>query len=308
MNSKLEIDQFLEAANQIIIGKKQQIKLSLCTVLSEGHLLIEDVPGVGKTTLVRLLAKALGLKSSRVQFTNDLLPADILGTSIFDARTSGFSFHQGPIFNQIVIADELNRATPKTQSACLEAMEERRVSIDGRSYDLPKPFVLVATQNPLEQAGTYPLPEAQLDRFLMRIEIGYPDRESEKQLLKGDSRESLLQGMKSIMTPEEVLNHQAKTKNIYIADSVIQYIQNLLEFSRSQAVDQKGLSPRAGLALVRAAKSYAYIEGRDHVLPDDVKAVAVAVMGHRLNHMTDQTASEGQRRALEILDSVSVDE
>ena len=301
------VTQFLDEANRVILGKRNQVKLALCTVLAEGHLLIEDVPGVGKTTLVKLIARALGLETNRIQFTNDMLPADILGTSVFDSRTGQFSFHRGPIFSQMVIADELNRATPKTQSACLQAMEERRVSADGKTYELPKPFMLVATQNPREQVGTYHLPESQLDRFLMRLELGYPDREAEEVLLKGERREVLLDRMTPVMGPDDVLAFQKETQKIFASESVIHYIQNLLHYSRHQAGDQVGLSPRAGLALLRSARSWAFLEGRNHVLPDDVKAVAVPVMSHRLNRVSDRDHDQGVDRAKDILRSVPVE-
>jgi MoxR-like ATPase len=307
---KLERDlvaHFLEEANRVILGKQEQIKLGLCTILAEGHLLIEDVPGVGKTTLVKLIAKALGLQTTRIQFTNDMLPADILGTSIFDSRSGQFSFHRGPIFSQMVIADELNRATPKTQSACLQAMEERRVSSDGMTYDLPQPFVVVATQNPREQVGTYPLPESQLDRFLMRIEIGYPDRQAEQSLLKGERRDVLLERLQPIMQASDILFLQREAQKVFAADVVINYIQNILDFSRQQFNDQRGLSPRAGLAMLRCAKSWAYLDGRNHILPDDVKAVAPAVMAHRLNRASDSQHHQGLERAYGILQSVRVD-
>lgn len=301
------VSQFLDEANRVILGKRNQVKLALCTVLAEGHLLIEDVPGVGKTTLVKLIARALGLETNRIQFTNDMLPADILGTSVFDSRTAQFSFHRGPIFSQMVIADELNRATPKTQSACLQAMEERKISADGKTYELPKPFVLVATQNPREQVGTYHLPESQLDRFLMRLELGYPDREAEEILLKGERRDVLLERMQPVMGPDDVLAFQKETQKIFVSETVIHYIQNLLQFSRTQSSDQVGLSPRAGLALLRSARSWAFLEGRDHVLPDDVKAVAVPVMSHRLNRANDRDHGQGVDRAMEILKTVRVD-
>lgn len=301
------IAHFLDEANQIILGKREQLKLALCAILSEGHLLIEDVPGVGKTTLVKLLGKALGLQATRIQFTNDMLPADIIGTSILDSRSQSFSFHKGPIFSQLVIADELNRATPKTQSACLQAMEERTVSIDGQTYPLPQPFVVVATQNPREQIGTYPLPESQLDRFLMRLEIGYPDKLAEQSLLKGERRETLLEQLKPVMGPEDVMRIQRETRAVFAADAIVLYVQSILHFSRHQASDQRGLSPRSGLAILRAAKTWAYLEGRNHVLPEDVKAVAPSVMAHRLNRANDHEPLQGLERAQEILKNVRVE-
>lgn len=299
--------EVLEAASEIILGKRQQVQLSVCALLADGHILVEDVPGVGKTTLVKFLVKAMGLQNSRIQFTNDLLPADIIGTSIYDTAKGKFHFHQGPLFSQVVVADELNRATPKTQSACLQAMEERSVSVDGVTYRLPQPFFLIATQNPREQAGTYDLPESQLDRFLMRLEMGYPDRESERALLKGQNRMVLLEELKPVVSVEEILQAQKQVTQIFVSDAVYDYVQDILDFSRSQSADHWGLSPRAGLALIRAAQAWAYLEGRDMVLPDDVQAVGVAVMGHRLNRADELDSQRGVRLAQDILNQVSVD-
>ncbi|MEO0337172.1 MAG: AAA family ATPase, partial [Pseudomonadota bacterium] len=248
------VQKFLEIGSKVILGKRDQLELALCTVLARGHLLIEDIPGVGKTTLVKLIGKALGLQESRIQFTNDMLPADILGASIYDESQKKFTFHKGPLFGQIVIADELNRATPKTQSACLQAMEERFVSVDGAQHELPSPFFMIATQNPREQIGTYMLPESQTDRFLMKIEMGYPDRDSEKELLRGESRQKVLNSLQPVLTPDEVIKIQDKVEAIHVSDAVIDYVQDILKESRSHKA-QYGLSPRSGLALVKAGKA-----------------------------------------------------
>ncbi|MCC7403595.1 MAG: AAA family ATPase [Bdellovibrionales bacterium] len=303
----LSVIRVLDKADQVILGKRPQLKLSLCCLLAQGHLLIEDIPGVGKTTLVRLLAKSLGLQSTRIQFTNDLLPADILGTTVFDPERRAFHFHKGPIFGQMVIADELNRATPKTQSACLQAMEERRVTVDGVTYTLPEPFFVVATQNPLEQAGTYPLPESQLDRFLMRIEIGYPNEGAEKQLLKGEKRDRLIETMEPILNPEDIVKIQKVVDDIHCSDAIVDYIQRVLHHTRTQSAEQWGLSPRAGLALLKAAKAWAFIEGRSMVLPEDVQEVGVSVIAHRLNRGEGFRGGVANQKALEVFQSVQVD-
>ncbi len=301
------VQNFFNQAQKIILGKEHQLRLALCALLAEGHVLIEDVPGVGKTTLVKTLAKLLGLKDSRIQFTNDLLPADILGTSVFDAIGSKFSFHPGPIFGQIVIGDELNRATPKTQSALLQAMEEQRVTIDGITHTLPKPFFVVATQNPSEQTGVYPLPESQLDRFLMRIDIGYPDRQAERELLKGEKREQLLHQATAVMSPEDLLRLQGLVMRVLAAEPIVNYVQDLLDYSRARPQEMQGLSPRSGLALIRAAKSWAFLQGRNLVLPEDVQAIAPSVMSHRLNRRDMSSSLSGEQLARQILANVDVE-
>ena len=301
------IQNFCRQASSIILGKDQQIELALCALLARGHLLIEDVPGVGKTTLVKVLAQSLGLRSSRIQFTNDLLPADIVGTSIFDPASGKFSFHPGPIFAQVVIADELNRATPKTQSACLEAMEERRVTVDGGTHPLPEPFFVIATQNPREQMGTYSLPESQLDRFLMRIEMGYPEAEFERALLKGQRRELMLSDIQEIIRPEELVLMQAACEEVHSSDSIVDYVQRILSRSRQMGTEVRGLSPRAGLALLRAAKSWAYMQARAFVIPEDVQAVALPVISHRLNSSSHLSSQQGELIARQVMDSVAVD-
>jgi MoxR-like ATPase len=277
-----KIQAVASQVGEIVVGKQQQIRLALACMLARGHLLIEDLPGVGKTTLAQALAIAMGLDFKRVQFTNDLLPADIVGTSVFDREQSRFVFHAGPVFSQVLLADEINRASPKTQSALLEAMEERQVSVDGQACALPDPFFVIATQNPLDQVGTFPLPESQLDRFLMCIEIGYPDPRSERLLLEGQDRRELLAGIEVRMTPNDLLQAQRAVREIRVAPALLDYVQALLGYSRRSAQLAEGLSPRAGLALLQAARAWALLDGRNHALPDDVQAVLQPVAGHRL--------------------------
>lgn len=274
------LQEVLSAMDSVILGKPEQVRLSLACVLSGGHLLVEDVPGVGKTTLVKTLARVLGLETTRVQFTNDLLPADILGTAIFDAGTKNFLFHPGPIFTNVLIADELNRGTPRTQSAFLQAMEERRVSLDGVTRELPIPFFVVGTQNPREQIGTYPLPESQLDRFLMRIHMGFPSSEFETQLLKGHRPAD--DEVKSLLNEAEVLRLQEAVTKIHCSDLIVQFVQRILAQSRSLSTDFSGLSPRAGLAMLAVARAWAFIHGRDFVLPEDLQETAPWVINHRM--------------------------
>lgn len=276
------IDRLLEHANRIILGKQRQIELALCCLLARGHLLIEDIPGVGKTTLAHALAKLLGLQYQRIQFTSDILPADIIGASIFDAETAAFRFHAGPIFNQMILADEINRSTPKAQSALLEAMEERQVTVEGHTYTLPSPFFVIATQNPSHQIGTFPLPESQLDRFLMRIELGYPNRQAERELLSGQNRHELIASLQMQLPPEQLQQMQQAVTGVYASPALLDYLQALIDFSRESAEFPCGLSPRAGLALLTAAKSWAFLQRRDAVLPEDVQTVLPAVAGHRL--------------------------
>jgi MoxR-like ATPase len=272
----------LAALDGIILGKGQALRLALSCLLARGHLLIEDVPGVGKTTLAHALAQVLGLAWQRVQFTSDLLPADILGVSVFDRATQKFEFRQGPVFTQLLLADEVNRASPRTQSALLEAMEERQVSIDGITHPLPEPFFVVATQNPQEQLGTYALPESQLDRFLMRIELGYPDARHERTLLAQTERRELLARTQAAMTPTQLLELQQAATRVHVAEPLLDYVQQLVAASRGRADVRLGLSPRAAQGLVRAARAWALLAGRDAVLPDDVQAVWAAVAQHRL--------------------------
>tara|TARA_R110002096_G_scaffold196966_9_gene380099 strand:- start:9621 stop:10535 length:915 start_codon:yes stop_codon:yes gene_type:complete len=276
------VNVFLNQANTIILGKNHTLKLALACLLAKGHLLIEDIPGVGKTTLAHCFAKLLGLDFQRIQFTSDLLPADIIGSSVFDRDNNRFEFHPGPLFSNFILADEINRATPKTQSALLESMEERQVTIEKVTYPMAKPFIVIATQNPGHQVGTFPLPESQLDRFLMRLSIGYPDAESEKQLLNGDNTRKKLAQLDAALSSDQFIDLQHQVVNVHAAAPVIAYIQALLEFSRQSALYTQGLSPRAGIAIMQAAKAWALIEGRDHVYPEDVQAILPAVTEHRL--------------------------
>ncbi len=279
----------------IVLGKEDQIRLALACLFARGHLLIEDIPGIGKTTLAKALSKCLGLQFRRVQFTSDMLPGDILGTSIFDQKQSVFLFHPGPIFTQVLLADEINRATPKTQSALLEAMEEQQVTIEGETRGLESPFFVIATQNPLEQYGTFPLPESQLDRFLMRIELGYPDRTAEKKLLKSENVRDLLTDMSACIVPENVLEIQQRIGDVHISDALLNYIQDILAFTRTSANFHMGLSPRAGMAITQAARSWSYISGRDYVLPEDVQKIMPWVVGHRLRSKEDLEEIPRQR-------------
>ncbi|MCK9194557.1 MAG: MoxR family ATPase [Nevskia sp.] len=281
----------------IILGKEQQLKLAVACLLARGHVLIEDVPGVGKTTLALALAKTFGLHFQRVQFTSDLLPTDILGVSIYEPATGSFRFHPGPVFAQVVLADEINRASPKTQSALLEAMEERQVTSEGTTRTLPEPFFVIATQNPGEQIGTFPLPESQLDRFLMRISLGYPPQDAERALLTGQERRDLLHELPAVLEPEELLALQQQVKAVRTSPALVDYLMALIKTTREHPDLQHGLSPRAGLALRRAAQAWALLEGRNGVIPEDVQAVFTAVAGHRL------FASE-RRNALPIAEEI----
>ncbi len=278
-----EIRSVLAAVGRIVLGKENQLKLTVACLLARGHLLIEDLPGVGKTTLAHALARAMGLHFQRVQFTSDLLPADILGTSVYDRDTGGFTFHPGPVFTQVVLADEVNRATPKAQSALLEAMEEHQVTIDGQTRRLPEPFFVIATQNPSFQVGTFPLPESQLDRFMMRIELGYPDAAAERALLAGNERRDLIGDMAPALDPEALVILQRKVREVHAAPALLDYLQGLLAHSRRAPEFGTGLSPRAGLAMLNAARAWAFMHGRGAVLPEDVQAVLPSVVGHRLH-------------------------
>lgn len=277
----------LKHAGEIILGKDQQIRMAMCCILAQGHLLIEDVPGVGKTTLSHVLASLLGLQYQRIQFTSDLLPADVVGVSIFDRESSTFRFHPGPIFSQVILADEINRASPKAQSALLEAMEEHQVTADGETMKLPEPFFVIATQNPSHQIGTFPLPESQLDRFLMRIKLGYPDKAAERALLKGEDRREMIARITTAMSVEELTSLQKDVTRIFVSDALVDYVQALILHTRDSAHFEMGLSPRAGVALLRAAQSWALMSGRNQVLPEDVQTVAPAVVGHRLRPVTN---------------------
>ena len=292
------VARIIETASGIILGKEAQIRLALACLLARGHLLIEDIPGVGKTTLAHVLAKSLGLGFQRIQFTSDMLPADILGVSIFERDAGTFKFHPGPIFAQVILADEVNRATPKTQSALLEAMEEHQVTADGQTRALPEPLFVIATQNPTEQVGTFPLPESQLDRFLMRIELGYPDRAAERALLSGTDRRDLLAGLAPCMAPAELVALQAEVQKVTVAPALIDYVQAIVEHTRRSPEFAAGLSPRASLALVHSARAWAFIEGRDKVIPEDVQAVLPGVATHRLRPAQDLSRRGDIARAL----------
>jgi MoxR-like ATPase len=298
----------LAALDTIILGKGRALRLALSCLIARGHLLIEDVPGVGKTTLAHALAQVLGLSWQRVQFTSDLLPADILGVSVFDRTTQKFEFRRGPVFTQLLLADEVNRASPRTQSALLEAMEERQVSIDGITHALPVPFFVVATQNPHEQLGTYALPESQLDRFLMRIELGYPDPRHERVLLAEQDRRSLLASTAAAMNGAQLLQLQADAGQVHVAPPLLDYVQKLVAATRARTDIGLGLSPRAAQGLVRAARAWALLEGRSAVLPDDVQAVWPAVALHRLEprNATDRTPAGRERLTRAILEAVAV--
>lgn len=269
-------------ASQVILGKDHQIRLGLACLLARGHLLIEDLPGMGKTTLAHVLAQTLGLSFHRIQFTSDLLPADILGVSVYDRERNSFVFHPGAIFAQLVLADEVNRATPKAQSALLEAMEEHQVTVEGETRALPEPFFVIATQNPAHQVGTFPLPESQLDRFLMRIALGYPDRGAERALLGGKDRRDMLAQMQPVLDAAGLAALQGEVRNVHVADALLDYVQALLAATRQPAGFTMGLSPRAGIGLIRAAQAWAFMHGRRQVVPEDVQAVFIAVAAHRL--------------------------
>jgi len=283
------IGRVIGAAGTIILGKEAQVRLALACLLARGHLLIEDLPGVGKTTLAHVLARLLGLQFQRIQFTSDMLPADILGVSVYDREGGGFRFHPGPIFAQVILADEVNRATPKTQSALLEAMEEHQVTAEGETRKLPEPFFVIATQNPGEQVGTFPLPESQLDRFMMRIELGYPDRDAERALLMGTDRRDLLATLEPAMSPAELTEAQAAAQKVHVAPALLDYVQAIIDYTRRAPDYVAGLSPRAALALVHCARAWAMREGRDQVIPEDVQAILPGVAAHRLRLAHDSS-------------------
>ncbi|BES71114.1 AAA family ATPase [Marinobacter nanhaiticus D15-8W] len=297
------VDATVDRLNAILLGKDRQVRLAVCCLLARGHLLIEDIPGMGKTTLSHAIARVMDLSYTRIQFTNDLLPADVLGFSMYDKEAGSLVFHQGPIFSQVVLADEINRASPRTQSALLEAMEERQVSIEGETRPLPAPFFVIATQNPLEQGGTYPLPESQLDRFLMRIELGYPDPRAERELLEGTDRRSLISALQPLVTGDHLHTLQQGVERISTSPALLDYVQRILQQSRRMPGVLYGLSPRAGLGLIRAAKAWALMDGRHHVLPDDIQAVLPAVARHRLEQ---GESSQSLQRVKLLLEQVPV--
>ncbi|ACL72575.1 AAA family ATPase [Thioalkalivibrio sulfidiphilus] len=276
------LHQVLDQVGSVILGKPQPIRLALACLLARGHLLMEDQPGVGKTTLAHALARTLGLQFQRIQFTSDLLPADILGVSVYGGQGKGFEFHPGPVFTQMLLADEINRAPPKSQSALLEAMEEQQVTIEGVTRTLPEPFFVIATQNPREQAGTFPLPESQLDRFLMRIHLGYPDPAAERALLQGRDRRALIAELPALLDAESLLRLQQQITQLHVSEALIDYVQRLIAHTRNPQHYAHGLSPRAALGLLAAARAWAWLDGRDHVIPEDIQTVLPPVAGHRL--------------------------
>lgn len=279
---KNTLNDIITSASRVILGKEPQIRLALACILARGHLLIEDLPGMGKTTLAHTLAQVLGLEFRRVQFTSDLLPADILGVSVYDRNDASFKFHPGPVFTNVLLADEVNRATPKTQSALLEVMEERQMTMEGETRPLPQPFFVIATQNPATHIGTFQLPESQLDRFLMRIELGYPDTISERNLLASGSGRDNVSKLTSCTDASGLIQLQQEVAKVRVSDALLDYLQALLEYSRRAPQFEAGLSPRAGLALKQCAQAWAMMEGRDYAIPEDVQAVLPGVAGHRL--------------------------
>ncbi len=287
---KEHLDRVVARAGEVVLGKETQIRLCLACMLARGHLLIEDLPGVGKTTLAHVLARALGLQFNRIQFTSDMLPADILGVAVFNRTESSFQFHPGPIFSQVILADEINRATPKTQSALLEAMEEHQVTVEGETRPLPQPFFVIATQNPAYQVGTFPLPESQLDRFTMRIHLGFPDPGAERELLTGRDRRELIADLVPCLDPDALTRLQRLVPEVFVSGPLLDYLQALLAFTRESPEYHTGLSPRAGIAILRSAQAWALLEGRDAVLPEDLQRVLPGVAGHRL------AAGEGTER------------
>jgi len=301
---KETLDKLVAQMSQVILGKELQIRLVLTCLMARGHVLIEDLPGVGKTTLAHVLARVLGLSFQRIQFTSDLLPADIIGVSIYDKEAEQFKFHAGPIFAQMVLADEVNRATPKTQSALLEAMGEHQVTVEGETRLLPAPFFVLATQNPLHQIGTFPLPESQLDRFMMRLELGYPNHRTERALLKGKDRREMIAELVPTLTIQALLDIQNAVPQVHVADALIDYLQAILEFSRQSPRYRAGLSPRAGLAVLHCAQAWALMQGRDHVIPEDVQTILPGVIGHRLVAMAEQQNT--QALVQQLIDEVAI--
>lgn len=300
-----QIERAIDEIGTVVLGKEVQIRLALCCLLARGHLLIEDLPGMGKTTLSHALARVLGLQYTRVQFTSDMLPADILGVSVYNRDSSQFDFIPGPIFTQVLLADEINRTTPKTQSALLEAMEEGQVTIEGQTRELPAPFFVIATQNPVTQSGTYPLPESQLDRFLMRLSLGYPDPAAERKLLQGEDSRRKLTRLQQVITTNDLVLLQKSVEDVHTSDSLLDYVQRLVECSRLSSDFAYGLSPRGALALLKCAKTWALMEGRGHVVPEDVQMVLPSVAEHRLSTSSDYR-HDGKGYAHKLMEAVGV--
>ena len=301
-----KIEDAVSEIGKVVLGKEKQVRLALCCLFAGGHLLLEDKPGMGKTTLSQALAKVFGLQYSRIQFTSDLLPADILGVTIYDQSTGQFSFHKGPVFSNLVLADEINRTTPKTQSALLEAMEEGQVSIDNNTMALPHPFFVIATQNPISFAGTYPLPESQLDRFLMRLQIGYPDPSAERELLNNrDQRENIAE-MQQTLTPEDITHISERIRQVHATDTLLDYVQRLVAYTRQDNLFSFGLSPRGAMALIRSARTWALMHNRMHVIPEDVQMVLPAVVDHRLRSISDTSGRSGESYSQRLLNEVDL--
>jgi len=301
----MHVTPIIDAVGSIILGKIEHIRLALTCLFAGGHLLIEDLPGIGKTTLAKAMAKSLGLKFRRLQFTSDMLPGDVLGVSVFDQKNGNFIFHPGPVFTEMLLVDEINRATPKTQSALLEAMEERQVTIEGETRLLSAPFFVIATQNPIEHAGTFPLPDSQLDRFLMRISLGYPDRSAEYRMLGGEPVERMLGRLIPLLSSESVLSIQDQVSRVCVSSALLEYLQDLLTYSRNSGHFLMGLSPRAGLALLRATRSFAFMENRDFAIPEDLQHVLLPVVGHRLR-WRDNHSSKSREELLKCLMEVPI--
>jgi len=306
LDAPVVIQRIIDQIEQVILGKTHQIRLALTCLLARGHLLIEDVPGVGKTTLAHAISQVLGLQFQRIQFTSDMLPADVLGVSVYEKATGLFTFHPGPVFSQLILADEINRASPKTQSALLEAMEEDQITIEGETRRLPAPFFVIATQNPAYQIGTFPLPESQLDRFLMRIALGYPDGRAERNLLKGRDRREILQELEAGIGPDELQALQAEVATIHVSDPLLDYVQAILEYTRRGDRFRSGLSPRAGVALLRCARTWSLIQGRDFVSPEDVQHVLPHVAGHRLVSLEQSDGAEIAVPVAVMLDEIPI--
>lgn len=305
-DSEPPLSRVFAEAGKLILGKDDIIRLAVACLLARGHLLIEDLPGVGKTTLAHVLAQVLGLQFQRVQFTSDMLPADVIGVTIFERDTSTFRFHQGPVFSQVVLADEINRATPRTQSALLEAMEERQITVEGETHRLPQPFFVIATQNPVYQLGTFPLPESQLDRFLMRIELGYPEPQAERLLLQGEDRRSMLGRLAPVLDASALLELQQTVTMIHAASALLDYLQDILAYTRNRGRFAVGLSPRAGLSLLHAAQAWAFLQGRNQVIPEDVQAVLPAVAGHRLQPAEGHQGDASKSLIMQMLRDIPV--
>ncbi|OGA03920.1 MAG: AAA family ATPase [Betaproteobacteria bacterium RIFCSPLOWO2_02_FULL_62_17] len=300
------LQRVIQQSSKVILGKEGQIRLALACILARGHLLIEDLPGVGKTMLAHVLARLLGLNFNRIQFTSDMLPADIIGVSVYERDSAKFKFHPGPIFAQLILADEVNRATPKTQSALLEAMEEHQVTAEGETRKLPEPFFVIATQNPSNQVGTFALPESQLDRFLMRIDLGYPDHDAERALLQGADRRDMIGAMDACLNPGELMELQASVRSVHAAPALLDYVQALVEYSRRSPEYANGLSPRAALSLLHAARAWALLEGRDKIIPEDIQAVLPGITGHRLRPRHDGVRHSSIDTARGLINAVAI--